>query len=306
MDEVSALISQKLKAMSEAPNCGLNGTTKDMAITALFPYAVWKVQNGQCEMFGTLFCVVRAHWAPWFMLHHIEPLVPILLNGEGPVSKKQAVILASPHLPWGDFTNQHLVQPWAAAASEVPYTDEICQSVVNTLLQIASNDKLQPHIPVGMWQWLNKQPTLPSICAGRARGSAPDVVQVVHGLGDAEILKSYLLLIWSEWDCLYSVWGTTYDDGNCLQTQYKHNSQDLPEMCTSIWEAFSGVWMGHHQNDLLQKLDHILGQLDLGLDYLQQHKPGLSVDDVQLMKEQYGRLREVLLEIGQEDQQTKL
>ena len=72
-------------------------------------------------------------------------------------------------------------------------------------------------------------------------------------------------------------------------------------METSIKLNFSGVGKDHHQKDLLQRLDHILGQLDLGLDYLQQHKSSLKEGEVQLMKKQYGELKEVLLEIGQKD-----
>jgi hypothetical protein len=44
------------------------------------------------------------------------------------------------------------------------------------------------------------QPSLPPECSGRSRGSSADVVRQIRGLGDIEILKSYLLLVWSEWD----------------------------------------------------------------------------------------------------------
>jgi len=301
MGEVSALISQRLKSMSETPNWSQD-KFKSMALTVFFPYVVHQAQNGQHEMLDAFFNALRACWEPWSMWHCIEPLVPILLNVEGPVSKKQAVILASPHLPWWHCRDQHLVRLWVAAVSEVPYTNEICQSVVDTLLQIASNDQLQPHIPVGMWQWLNKHPTLPPVCAGRAYGSAPGVVKLVHGLGDAEILKSYLLLVWSELDCLYSQWMGYYGGLDYLSpVEIAHASRDPAVMCASIRQAFSGVGMGHHQKELLQKLDHILEQLDLGLDHLQQYKPSLMEQGVQLMKGQYGQLKEVLLEIGQEE-----
>jgi len=301
MDEVLALISQKLTTMSEVPNWG-SDFSQGKALTVFFPYAVQQAQNGQHEMLDAFFHAVRALREPWFMWQRIEPVVTALLNKESHISKRQAMILASPHLPWWSFKDKHLVQLWAVAASEVPYTDEIGWSVVDTLLHIASNDNLQPHIPIGMWLWLNKLPTLPPVCAGCAMGSTPGVVQVVHHLGDAEILKSYLLLVWSEWDCLYSQWTESpeYYSDHFLIKELPHK-EDTPEMSTSIREAFGGVGMSHHQKDLLQQLDRILGQLDLGLDYLQQYKPSLKEDDVQMMKKQYGQLKDVLLEVGQKE-----
>jgi len=71
-------------------------------------------------------------------------------------------------------------------------------------------------------------------------------------------------------------------------------------MCTSIREEFSGIRMGQHREDLLQQLDHILGQLDLGLCHLQQYKQSLNEASIQQMKEQYGELKRVLLEVGRE------
>ena len=58
--------------------------------------------------------------------------------------------------------------------------------------------------------------------------------------------------------------------------------------------------MGHHRDDLLRRLCHILGQLDLGLEYLRQSIPNLSEEDFQLMKAQYGQLKEVLFEVDRE------
>jgi len=289
--------------MGEVPNWGSN-FSKGKALTAFFPYAVQQAQNGQHEMLDAFLHAIRALREPWFMWQRIEPFVTALLDKKSHIPKRQAMILASPHLPWWSFKDKHLVQLWAVAASEVPYTDEIGQSVVNTLLHIASNDNLQPHIPISMWLWLNKQPTFPPVCAGRAMWSTPDVVEAVHDLGDAEILKSYLLLVWSEWDCLYSRWtespGYYSDDYLFLKKNLPHK-RDTLEMHASIRMTFGRVGMSHHRKDLLQQLDRILGQLDLGLDYLQQYKPSLKEDDVQLMKKQYGKLKDVLLEVGQKE-----
>jgi len=155
-----------------------------------------------------------------------------------------------------------------------------------------------------MWLWLNKCPSLPPVCVGRAGGSTPYVIQQVHDLGDTKTIKSYLLLIWSEWDCLYLRWGKSHS--SLLDYVYLVPEEDRfykrgpPEMCTLIKKNFGEVEMGDHRQDLLQRLNHILGQLDLGLNYLQQHKPSLSEDDIQQMKGQYGELKEVLLELDRE------
>ena len=100
---------------------------------------------------------------------------------------------------------------------------------------------------------------------------------VVRGLKDIEILKSYLLLAWSEWS-------TPRDDG-------------FEEMRVSINEDFCGIGMGRHRADLIQRLDDVLGKLDLGLEYLKQEKPDLNEGQVEDMKRQYQQLREALLKI---------
>ena len=178
----------------------------------------------------------------------------MLLNEESPIPLKQAIILASPHLLWRNFANdKHLVQLWAVAVSEVPYTDEVCQSVVATLLQIASITSLQPSIPLDMWSWLKKCPSLPPTSTGHSFGSIPGVFQTIRRLQNIEILKSYLLLIWSEWGLL--------------------NTGGFNEMLALIREDFSGIRMLGHRRELLQHLYHVLNQVDLGLEHLQQHNP---------------------------------
>jgi len=101
-------------------------------------------------------------------------------------------------------------------------------------------------------------------------------MQTVRILKDIEILKSYLVLVWSEWDSLGS---------------------GFFMMCDSIREDFGGVELYLHRADLTQRLDHVLGQLDRGLEYLQQHEPELDEDEVQRRKGQYGELRAILLEV---------
>ena len=64
-----------------------------------------------------------------------------------------------------------------------------------------------------------------------------------------------------------------------------------------IGEDFGGIGMGHHRADLIQRLDHVLGQLDRGLEYLRQYCPEFGEDDLRISKDQYRNLRETLLEI---------
>ena len=128
-----------------------------------------------------------------------------------------------------------------------------------------------------MWSWFNKQPSLYPLCRGRQWGSHQNALRRIRRLGDIKILKSYLLIVWSEWDAL---WADGFD-----------------EMCTSIREDFSGPEMGDHRQDLLRRLDYILWRLDLGLEHFQQHKPLLYPLEIQHMKAQYGRLKNILLEV---------
>jgi len=172
--------------------------------------------------------------------------------------------------------DKHWIQAWATAASTVLYTEEIGQSVADVLLQIARNTSLQSHIPPDIWSWLRKSPSLPPVCAGRYWGSEIVVIEIVQGLGDMEVLTAYLLLVWSEW----------------------HGPTNL--MHALIRNDFSGLRMGYYRKELLQHLDHVLGQLELGLDHLQQHDPGLNEDYIHQRQEKYGQLREVLLEVDKE------
>lgn len=93
----------------------------------------------------------------------------------------------------------HIPKTWLPGGQQ-PYSEEVGRSVIDALLQIASEDSLRPHIPVGVWVWLKRQPYLPPVCAGWYLGTSSDIVHHIRGLGDIEILKSYFLLVWSEWD----------------------------------------------------------------------------------------------------------
>ena len=266
---------------------------KRKAIGALFPYAVYLAQNGRQELADTFLRVAGASNQSYreFMWWRVGPYIVPLFDNPTPPSLNLAVILASSYVhredPWSHYSHDKLmnkisVAGWAAAVSAVPYTEEVGQSVVDVLFQIASVDSLRPRIPVGIWMWLKKQPALPPQCQGRSTGAMNDVVRHVRALGDVEILKSYLLLVWSEWNHI-NKW-----------------SEEFAEMQMAIQEEFGGIGMGRYREDLVKRLDHILGQLDLGLEHLRQRKPRLSEFVFQTAKEQYGELKRVLLEVDEE------
>ena len=298
---------------------------KRKAICALFPYAVCLEQDGQGGMVDVILRVARASDSGTFIWHHIKPFITTLLDKQSPPSLNRAIALASPHvLWWGMPHEKSRVTRWAAAVSALSYTEEVGQSVVDALLQIASITSLRPYIPIGVWEWCNhgdcnvlrpssdrqhlspssssmfpgvapkhtnvvkrttrqkKWLSLPPRCLGRSKGTGGDVIRLVRELGDVIILKSYLLLVWSEWDLI------------------DNRSGGLAEMRISIRDDFSGIGMECHRQDLLKRLDDVLEQLDRGLGYLWQRKPGIGEDDIQIAKEQYGWLKRVLLEVDRE------
>ena len=277
LEEVLSLISEKLETLVEAADLS-QICSKYKTITALFPYAVWRELNGKRETLDSLLRVVRSSKRHGFMWKRVRLLIATLLNEESHASTKRATVLASPHLRWRDFPNsRELIKLLAAAAAAVPYTEEVGMSVVDTLLQIASNDSLRPSIPSNMWLWLHKRPSLPPACWGRYLASCQNVVQTIRNLEDIETLKSFLLLVWSEWDGLYS--------------------EGIEEMDSSIQLGFGKIEMWRHREDLLRRLGHILDQLDLGLEHMGQHDPGINEGDIQQRKELYRAFREVLLEV---------
>ena len=249
--------------------------SKCKAFMALLPYAVWQERDGDPQMLNMFPLAARASKTLEFGWHYVDQFAGPLFFKARPC----AVVLSSPHMSLDLFINNPpLVRRWAAAASEAPYAEGIAQSVVNELLWIASSSALSRFIATDVWSWLKRRPTLPPTCWGRHFGTSSQVVKVVRGLKDVEVLKSYLLLAWSEWN-------TPRDDG-------------FNEMRVSIHEDFCGIGMGRHRADLIKHLDHVLGELGGGFEYLELDKPDLSEGQVQDMKRQYQRLREALLEIN--------
>ena len=255
---------------------------KRKAVTALFPYAVWRerVQGDSTMMdaFLTAFAVFGPGTTLW---HPILPSIPRLFNA----ASSHAVVVVSPHVPWDRVPDdKSVVVAWAAATSAVQPTEQVERRVVDALLQIASVNRLRQHVPDGHWSWLNKRPSLPPVCRGRSIGTKTHAADWIGALGDTKTFTSYLLLIWSEWDTIGSP-----------KLDPAGSAQCLSEMQWVISWYLRGPETQGHREELVKRLDHILKQLDEGLVYLRLYKLWIEEDDVQWAKAQYGELREVLL-----------
>ena len=201
-------------------------------------------------------------------------------------SLNRVITLLLPYLPWYYSWShpRNTIPRWAAAVAAVPYSEEVGSSVVSVLLRILAVESLRSRIPVEIWTWLKNRPPLPPVCLGRLVGSWRPIVRHVRGLGDIEILKSYLLLTWSEWDSI--------------------NPGGRAEMEVSIREDFGGIEMWSHRDDLVKRLDQVRAQLDQGLEKFTQHKPRTEESFIHKRKEQYGQLKNVLLEVDERAMET--
>jgi len=131
-----------------------------------------------------------------------------------------------------------MIQLWVTAASALPDTDEVAQSMVDTLLRMAHDDELRPHIPVFAWDWLNKRPTLNPGCWGLVLGTRSSVVLTVWDLGDIRLITSYLFVVWSEW------------------SGSRGSASGL--MLDLIRQGLGGIGAVGHRADLMQRLDYVL------------------------------------------------
>ena len=260
--------------------------SKHKAITTFFPYAVQQEQCGNHRMLDAFIGAARAFNPMWklidwdkFMWKAIRPFINTLFDEASPDSLDWVKTLVSPYVLLETWSlNKHMVTQWTAAALATTYSEEVGQSVVTVLLQLASIDSLQSYIPITIWEFLKKRLPLPQRPLGRTLETSGPVVRRVQALKEIEILKSYFLFVWSDW---YPPWG-------------------FAAMCTSISEDFSGIGVESHRRELIEQLDHVLGQLDQGLEYLQQYSPDISGTDIQVTKERYGEFKKLLLELNRE------
>jgi len=265
--------------MAEAEDRGVD-LSKKKAIWALLPYAIRLSGGGQQRMIGTCsralrFNVFIARW------NRIEPFIAGLFDKPRTPSMDQAITLVSPYFYSFD---QNTLARWSMAALAtlaVSYTEEVGQSVADTLWLIMLDGALRQHVPTGIWLWSSKQTFIPPAWRWYDRwDSREEATRQFRALGDIEILKSYLLLVWLEWK--------------------KLGDSAFAEMRASIREDFNGIGMGQHREDLRKRLDHVLGQLDREPEYLNWHRPDHSPADTEIAKDQYRELKRVLLEVDEE------
>ena len=259
--------------------------SKHKAISTLLPYSVLLEQDGHQAMLDAVSDAFRASNSLWPIWDHAKPYLRSLISRPNHPSLCRAIALTSPHVDWySGLCDEGMVSRWVAATSAVAYEETVGQSVVDTLLQIASVGRLRRHIPVQIWAWLNKRPSLPPLCWGRQQSALCGTIHQIRGLRDIEILKSYFFLVWSEWDYLN-------DDG-------------LEEMEIAICEDFGGIGMWCHREDLIERLDYVLGQLEQGWEFLQLRSPLIDEDHVRTRKLQFGRLKETLLGVDRKAMET--
>jgi hypothetical protein len=255
-----------------------NQTPQPKAISALLPHAISLDQSGDQEMVDAIFHLSKSS-TPWRLLwRYIERYTINLLNNPASPSLNRATVFLSPFAPLG-FWDENSIARWATQVLAVPYSEKVGWSVVSTLLQLAKTETLRPYIPIDIWALVKQQPSLPPVCGGRDSGNDRALVHHVRGLEDLNILKSYFLLVWSEWSIL--------DDSG------------FAEMQVSIREDFGGIGMLRHRADLIKRLDHVLTELGRGLGHLRTHRPRIGRTHVLLGKKQYGALRKALLEADQ-------
>ena len=264
--------------MAEVPRMRTSLESMCRAIDALVPYAIRLEQGGQQDMINVILLVARVS----VLIFRSDPILPhiaAVFDKSSPSSLDRVITIISPYVPWSYPVMQTggTVARWAAAASAVPYSEEVGQSVANALLQISFHNSLRSDIPINLWAWLKKRPPLSPMRWRQLNGSPDSAVHHVRTLGDIEILKSYLLLIWSEWNHLGF---------------YSYRA-----IHTLIGEDFDGIGMRCHRDDLIKRLDHVLGQLGRGLEYFKQHEPKIDEEHIQQRKGQYERLKNVLLEV---------
>ena len=284
MEHISGVITQKLRSIVEGADPKLV-RSKLEAISTVLPYSVFLEQGGRPEMLDAVLDAFRASDSLRPIWDHAQPYLHSLLSRPNHPPLHRAIMLTSPYIDWAsELCDEIMVSRWVAVTSAAAYTEAVGQSVVDTLLQIAQVYLLRPHIPVDIWTWLKKRPSLPPVCWGRRCGTTFDIVYQIQRLRDIEILKSYFLLVWSEWDCLYF--------------------SGLNGMRIAISEDFGGIGMWCHREDLIERLDYVLGQLERGWEFLHRNSPSVDEDDVRVAKADYGKLKERLLEVDMKAMET--
>ena len=250
--------------MIEAGNSDLI-FSKRKAISALLPYAVTLDQGEQPALLDMFFRAAQSTKFEDFIW--ARPLANTLFSTPYPRSLDRVILLATPYA-WRDKgpRSEDEVARWALAVSAVPYVEELGKFVVKALLQAAAGDSLWCCIPANVWAWLKKLQSPMYVPDYRWGITRFDVVHHIRGLGDIEILKSYLLIVW--------------------QNRISLDPSGFAEMKASIMEDFARVGMSPHRRDLIKELEGVRGCL-------------YEVD-----RQLYKKLKELLLQVDMEAEKT--
>jgi hypothetical protein len=279
VEPILRLINRKLRSTTPDADDRLS-CRKHRAITTIFLFAaslegdeLQSISGATLRAIGIIWNRYRDTWVPAMQY------ITALLKEPSPPSLNLVIILAAPDVAWRNLLDgRTAVDRWATAVLAVPYTEEVGQSVVDATFQIASEDSLRPHIPIGIWALFKERPSLPPECLRRERGAHPNVIRHIRGLGDLEILTSYFLLVWS--------------------TRCFPPSEAFDVMEISIREDFCGTWMGQHRQDLVERLKHVLREFSRGNDHISGRFPWyVDKDDIRKATQRYGKLKDVLAEV---------
>ena len=278
LETITSSIALRLTKASQDPAAVLS---KYKAITVLFPYAVRRGQEGDLQLLEAFLCAVRyfPSTSQWTR-RYIRPVLPKLLVEGSPATFKRAAILALPYLELAWLDSDEIcsfTELWISAADALEETEGVCQAVVDVLLQMAFFHSVRTHITPKAWSWLNKRPVLPPRCRGRLLCSiGSNVLPAIRALDDIELLTSYLITMWSEWDCA----GEWAFEG----------------MCQALLEEFRGDEVREHRMALLGKLNTVLGELGKGLGYLRMWHPDMQPGELEVIRKRYRELKRILLQ----------
>jgi hypothetical protein len=282
LETITSSIALRLTKAAQDPEGIL---FKYKSITTLFPYAARRGQEGDTQLLDAFLCAVRyfpctSQWTR----RYIRPVIPRLLAEGSSETLKRAAILALPHLElvWLDSNDiSTFIDLWLSAAEALEYTEAVCEAVVDVLLQMAFFHSVRAHITPKAWGWLNKRPALPPRCRGRLLCSiGSNVLPAVRSRKDIELLTSYLVTMWSEWDCA----GEWAFEGMCevLREEFCRDGGD---------EVLKG-----YRIDLLARLNLVLGELGKGLEHLRVRHLDMQPDEYEVIRERYKELKRMLVQ----------
>ena len=227
-----------------------------------------------------LLAISRTSQGSSWVRSHIGPFIEQELSTWDSDVRVRIVMRALPYVEdaWFHIEDKDFfVELWRSVPEDLEYTPEIGQSVVQVLLRMACAYQWRPHIK-RVWRWLKRRPQLPPVC--RARSMCCNdlgAISKVESLKDIEILKGYLIVVWSEWDWL-APWVCSY-------------------MCAVIRKRFGGERKKGHRGELRGRLLHIQKQLDLGMDHLRNQGSEMPAAYLQPTKEAYEALLVTLSEV---------